>query len=91
MQLTTDQEVKLDAFVNALGDHFAKDNSDLKMHQAFIIIRKELTDCAPKLKELRTHGDWVLFRDFLDFCDRVLDKIESRRRSTIDIMAKQLH
>jgi hypothetical protein len=91
MNLTQAQATQLDAFVAALGDHFAKDTSDLRMHEAFVVIRRELTDCAPKLKELRSHGDWVLFRGFLDWCDRVLDKIEARRRSTISIMAKQLN
>jgi hypothetical protein len=90
MNLTTEQTTKLDSFVNDLGDHFAKDLSDLKMHEAFIVIRKELTDCAPKLKELRSHADWALFRAFLDFCDRTLDRIESRRRSTIAHMQGML-
>jgi hypothetical protein len=90
MILSTEQTVKVDAFVNDFGDFFAQDRSDLRMHEAFVVIRHELAEEAPRLNQLRNHLDWAELRSYLDWVDRILDRIEARRKSTIQIVATRL-
>jgi hypothetical protein len=83
MNLTAEQATKVSDFVNDFGDFFAQESSDRKMHEAFVVIRKELTDEAPRLG----HPE---LRNFLDFCDRILDRITARRESTIGHIAANM-
>ena len=83
MNLTIEQTAKLDEFVADFGDFYAQNRSDLKMHEDFIVIRKELTDEAPPLG----HPE---LRNFLDFVDRIGDRIDARRKSTITHIAANL-
>ena len=83
MNLTSEQASKFDAFVNDFGDFYAQDRSDRRMHECFVVIRKELVEEAPRFG----HPE---LRNFLDFVDRILDRIEARRRSTIQHIAANL-
>ena len=84
MKLTAEQEAKFTSGINAFGDALAQDGDDRRMHEWFIEIRREMTSEAPPLG----HPE---LRNFLDFCDRVLDRIDARRRSTIKHIAERLN
>ena len=83
MKLTAEQEAKFTSGINAFGDALAQDGDDRRMHEWFVVIRKEMTDEAPPWG----HPE---LRNFLDFCDRVLDRIDARRRQTIAHIAERL-
>jgi hypothetical protein len=75
MNLTTEQDARFTAIINCFGDAFAQDRTDQRMHEWLAIIRNEMVDewCVPVWhKELIPQLDWL---------DRVLDKIEARRKS----------
>jgi hypothetical protein len=80
------QSPRLDAVVNAFGDAFANDATDLRCHQVCAVIRREMVD------------EWVVplrhpaLRPQLDFLDRVLDRIINRRSAIVARrLAKHLH
>jgi hypothetical protein len=83
MNLSTEQAAKLDAFVADFGDFFAQDRNDDAMHRCFAVIRHELAEESPPLG----HPE---LRNFLDWIDRILDRIEARRRATIAHIAANL-
>ena len=61
MKLTAEQEAKFTSGINFFGDAFAQDHNDRRMHEWFVVIRKEMTDEAPPLghPELRNFLDWA--------------------------------
>jgi hypothetical protein len=84
MNLTTEQDARFTAIINCFGDAFAQDRTDQRMHEWLAIIRNEMVDewCVPVWhKELIPQLDWL---------DRVLDKIEARRKSTAQIVGANL-
>ena len=83
MNLSPEQEARFTSGINAFGDALAQDHNDRRMHEWFVVIRKEMTDEAPPLG----HPE---LRNFLDFCDRVLDRIDARRKQTIAHIASRL-
>jgi hypothetical protein len=76
MILTTEQEARLTGFVNFFGDAFAQDRNTDRMHEWLAIIRNTMVDewCVP------LGHPWLIPQ--LDWIDRVLDRIEARRKST---------
>jgi hypothetical protein len=84
MQITTEQNARFDAIINCFGDALAQDRTDQRLHEWLAIIRNEMVDewCVPVWHPaLRSQLDWL---------DRVLDKIEARRKSTIQHIATNL-
>jgi hypothetical protein len=84
MNLTTEQNARFTSIINCFGDAFAQDHTDQRMHEWLAIIRNEMVDdwCVPVWHPaLRSQLDWL---------DRVLDKIEARRKSTAQIVATNL-
>jgi hypothetical protein len=84
MQLTTEQTERFDAIINCFGDTLAQDRTDQRTHEWLAIIRNEMVDdwCVPVWHPaLRSQLDWL---------DRILDRIEARRRSTMHIVATRL-
>ena len=75
MHLTTQQAARFTDIINNFGDALSQDHNDHRMHEWFVVIRKELTDEAPP----QGHPE---LRNFLDFVDRIGDRIDARRRST---------
>jgi hypothetical protein len=84
MQITTEQNARFDAIINCFGDALAQDRTDQRMHEWLAIIRNEMVDdwCVP------LGHPWL--RPQLDWLDRVLDKIEARRKQTAKIVATNL-
>jgi hypothetical protein len=83
MNLSTQQEARVTSTVNAFGDWFAQDRSDLHCHQVCAIIRKEMAEETVPLG----HPD---LRDELDWIDSILDKIDARRKSTVGHVAMNM-
>ena len=83
MILSTEQAAKVTAFVNDFGDFFAQDPNDAAMHECFVVTRRELVEETVPLghPELRNQLDWI---------DRSLDRIEARRKATIQHVAMRL-
>jgi hypothetical protein len=83
MQLTTEQEARVTFNVNAFGDAFSQDHTDLRCHQVCAVIRREMADESVPLghPQLRAQLDWI---------DRILDRILARRKSTITHIASNL-
>ena len=83
MNLSAEQAAKFTDIINDFGDALAQDGNDRRMHEWFVEIRREMTDEAPPLG----HPE---LRNFLDWVDRILDRINSRRRSTITHIAANI-
>jgi hypothetical protein len=83
MNLSTEQAAKVDAFIADFGDFFAQDRNTDRMHECFVVIRKEFVEESVPLGHpaLRENLDWI---------DRILDRIEARRKSTIQHIAARL-
>jgi hypothetical protein len=83
MNFSTEQVAKVASFVNDFGDFFAQDRNDDAMHRCFAVIRHELVEETVPLghPELRNQLDWI---------DRILDRIEARRKSTGQHIATNL-
>lgn len=83
MILSTEQAAKVTAFVNDFGDFFAQDHNTDAMHRCFVVIHRELVEETVPFghPELREQLDWI---------DRVLDKIEARRKSTVAHIAANM-
>jgi hypothetical protein len=83
MNLTTEQEARVTFNVNAFGDALAQDHNDHRMHEWFVVIRREMVEETVPLghPELRNQLDWI---------DRILDSIEARRKSTVGHIAANM-
>jgi hypothetical protein len=84
MNLSTEQAAKVDALIADFGDFSAQDRNTDRMHECFVVIRKELVEESVPLGHpaLRENLDWI---------DRILDRIEApRRKSTIQHIAARL-
>jgi hypothetical protein len=83
MNFSTEQQAKVNAFVADFGDFFAQDRNTDAMHHCFAVIRRELVEETVPFghPELRNQLDWI---------DRILDRIEARRKSTVGHIATNL-
>ena len=83
MNFSDEQVARVTSIVNDFGDYFAQDHNANAMHECFAVIRHELVE------ETVPFGHPEL-RDQLDWIDRILDRIEARRKSTVQHIAANM-
>ena len=84
MKLSRDQAAHLTGIIYDFGDAFAQDHTDDRMHELLAIIRNEMVDDWCVLvwhEELVPQLNWI---------DSILDRIEARRKSTIQLVAANM-